>query len=95
MDRLPPSRPAWRTVAQDSDERDLRSVIVEALGAVILAVTDMVGRAGIAPEGDRIALTRDVILWGVEAYFGQLGGAVVSHDRAASAAPVDTAPAES
>lgn len=45
-----------------------------APGTVILALTDMVQRAEIAPEAASLARTRDVILWCVEAYFGRLGG---------------------
>ena len=55
-----------------------------APGVVILALTDMVERAKIAPDVARIARTRDVILWCVEAYFGQPGGVAVGRDRAAS-----------
>ena len=55
-----------------------------APGVVILALTDMVERAKIVPDVARIAWTRDVILWCVEAYFGQLGGVAVGRDREAS-----------
>jgi hypothetical protein len=55
-----------------------------APGLVILALTDMVDRARIVPDDARIARTRDVILWCVEAYFGQLGGTDVGRGRAAS-----------
>src|SRR4051812_31107625 len=48
-----------------------------APGVVILALTDMVERAKIVPEAARDARTREVILWCVEAYFGQRGGASV------------------
>jgi hypothetical protein len=48
-----------------------------APGVVILALTDMVDRAKLAPDVTRIAWTREVILWCVEAYFGQRGGAPV------------------
>jgi hypothetical protein len=48
-----------------------------APGVVILALTDMVARAKIAPDAARDARTRDVILWCVEAYFGQRGGAPI------------------
>ena len=123
MDRLPPSPVVTRSVAQDSDECDLRTVIVDALaaascdeqtlrdgvwtyvrgerevgvapGVVIVALTDMVDRARIAPEDARVATTRDVILWCVEAYFGQLGGGVTGRDREASIEHVDTARAGS
>ena len=44
-----------------------------APGVVILALTDMVERAKITPDAARDARTRDVILWCVEAYFGQRG----------------------
>jgi hypothetical protein len=46
-----------------------------APGVVILALTDMVERAKIVPDAERDARTRDVILWCVEAYFGQRGRA--------------------
>ena len=48
-----------------------------APGVVILALTDMVERAKSVPDAARATLTRDVILWCVEAYFGQRGGAPV------------------
>src|SRR5690349_24489045 len=54
-----------------------------APGVVILALTDVVERAQIVPASERIAWTRQVILWCVEAYFGQLGGVAVSQDREA------------
>jgi hypothetical protein len=55
-----------------------------APGVVILALTDMVERAKIVPDVARISWTREVILWCVEAYFGQLGGVAVGNDREAS-----------
>lgn len=60
--------------------REEREVGV-APGVVILALTDMVERAKIVPVAARIAWTRQVILWCVEAYFGQLGGAAVDRAR--------------
>ena len=48
-----------------------------APGVVILALTDMVDRAKIVPDAARDARTREVILWCVEAYFGQRGGVPV------------------
>jgi hypothetical protein len=48
---------------------------------IILSLTELVHRARITPTAVSQALTRRVILWCVEAYFGQLGGADVSlHD---------------
>lgn len=55
-----------------------------APGVVILALTDMIERAKIVPEDARLAWTREVILWGVEAYFGQLGGVAVGQRRGSS-----------
>jgi len=52
-----------------------------APGVVILALTDMVERAKIVPDVARTERTRDVILWCVEAYFGQLGGVAVGRAR--------------
>ena len=61
-----------------------------APGVVILALTDMIERAKLAPDVDRPAWTRDVILWCVEAYFGQLGGVAVGRRRNSSGdAPLD------
>lgn len=56
-----------------------------APGVVILALTDMVERAKIVPDAARDARTRQVILWCVEAYFGQRGGAPLGSDREPSA----------
>ena len=55
-----------------------------APGVVILALTDMVARAKIVTDAARDARTREVILWCVEAYFGQRGGAPVGEDRGIS-----------
>jgi hypothetical protein len=64
-----------------------------APGVVILALTDMVERAKIAPDDARDARTREVILWCVEAYFGQLGGAALGLASDPSAdAPVQDPP---
>lgn len=57
-----------------------------APGVVILALTDMVERAKVVPDAARIARSRDVILWCVEAYFGQLGGVAVGRAREAPVA---------
>lgn len=43
-------------------------------GHVIMALTDLVDAAGIAPASAREPLLRRMILWCVEAYFGHLGG---------------------
>ena len=67
-----------------------------APGVVVLALTDMVERAKIVPDAARDARTRDVILWCVEAYFGQRGGAPVGQDREASlGGPVQEASGQS
>jgi hypothetical protein len=60
-----------------------------APGLVILALTDMVERARIVPDSARIARTRDVILWCVEAYFGQLGGTDIGSGRPTSVDSAD------
>ena len=79
----------------DGDERALRNAVWTyvrgeraigvAPGVVILELTDMVERAKIAPDAARLHRTRGVILWCVEAYFGQLGGDALGSD--ASFAP--------
>jgi hypothetical protein len=59
-------------------------------GLVIMSLTEAVGRATITPEALREPLTRNVILWSVEAYFGHLGGDVfrVTADGAVEAPPL-------
>jgi hypothetical protein len=49
-------------------------------GHVIVALTELVEGAQIAPALAHQALMRQVILWCVEAYFGHLGGDVVGRD---------------
>ena len=62
-----------------------------APGHVIMALTELVDMANLQPLRVRHALTRRVILWCVEAYFGHLGGDVVGRDREALGdAPVHT-----
>jgi len=57
-------------------------------GRVIMALTDLIEATTIAPPSDRQAITRSVILWCVEAYFGHLGGDVVGRNgRALSDVP--------
>jgi len=48
-------------------------------GTVILALTEIVEASPVAPRPARDELTRLVILWCVEAYFGHLGGKGVGH----------------
>jgi hypothetical protein len=49
-------------------------------GHVIMVLVDVIEKAAITPLVKRQALTRRVILWCVEAYFGHLGGDVVGRD---------------
>jgi len=66
-----------------------------APGLVILALTEMVEASPIPAGLARLARTRDVILWCVEAYFGHLGGDALGRERAAPAeAAVHVAGAE-
>jgi hypothetical protein len=46
---------------------------------VITRLTGLIDEAAIVPASSRLPLTRDVILWCVEEYFGCLGGNVL-HD---------------
>lgn len=56
---------------------------------IITRLTRLVDSANITPLQERFALTRRVILWCVEEYFGHLGGDVLATDssRGALAAP--------
>ena len=70
--------------ASPVDERALRRgvwtyVVAERIvgtppGYVIVALTQIVDASGVVPDSRRQTLTRRVILWCVEAYFGHLGG---------------------
>jgi hypothetical protein len=81
--------------AEPVDEQTLRDAVWTyvrgerevgvAPGVVVLALTDMVERAKIVADDARALRTREVILWCVEAYFGQLGGAAVG--RSSDVAP--------
>lgn len=53
-------------------------------GEVILALTTIVHLSNIAPRSVRDALARRVILWCVDAYFGQIG------ERVGGARDIDT-----
>jgi hypothetical protein len=52
-------------------------------GHVIMALTRVIEEANLTPHDRRLAITRRVILWCVEAYFGHLGGDVVGSDERA------------
>ena len=52
-------------------------------GRVIMALNDLIDEAELSPLPVRQAVTRRVILWCVEAYFGHLGGDVVGQERLA------------
>jgi hypothetical protein len=79
--------------AQPVDEQSLRRgvwtyVVSErhagtSPGPVIAALSELVEAADIPLVTTRQQLTRRVILWSVEAYFGHLGGAGVDRDVAA------------
>jgi hypothetical protein len=52
-------------------------------GHVIMALTRVLEEANLRPHARRLAVTRRVILWCVEAYFGHLGGDVMGSDESA------------
>jgi hypothetical protein len=45
---------------------------------VITRLTSLIDDANVSPIGARLGLTRRVILWAVEEYFGHLGGDVLT-----------------
>lgn len=49
-------------------------------GHVIMALNDLIDEAALSPLSTRQAVTKRVILWCVEAYFGHLGGDVVGRE---------------
>ena len=70
------------------DEQALRCAVWNFVGAerragvppalVIVRLTGLVDSSSVFPPSARLALTRRVILWCVEEYFGNLGGDVLA-----------------
>jgi hypothetical protein len=70
------------------DEHALRCAVWSFVGTerragvppalVIVRLTGLIDNADIVPASARLALTRRVILWCVEEYFGHLGGDVLA-----------------
>jgi hypothetical protein len=75
-------RGVWTYVRAERD-------VATSPGNVIVALTELVDASAITSTSVRQFVTRQVILWCVEAYFGYLGGEVVGggHD----VPPVDSA----
>jgi hypothetical protein len=65
-------RGVWTYVGE---ERHVRT----SPGIVILRLTEMIDASPGISALERAPLTKRVILWCVEAYFGQLGGELVPH----------------
>ena len=74
------------------DDHALRCAVWSFVGAerradippalVITRLTGLIDNANITPISVRHALTRRMILWGVEEYFGHLGGGALAMDAA-------------
>lgn len=74
------------------DDHALRCAVWSFVGAerradipsalVITRLTGLIDNANITPISVRHALTRRMILWGVEEYFGHLGGDALAMDAA-------------
>jgi len=62
-------------------------------GHVIMVLNDLIDAAKVAPVSVHAALTRRVILWCVEAYFGHLGGDVAGRAGLALSGAADAAAA--
>jgi hypothetical protein len=77
------------------DERALRCAVWSFVGAerrasvppalIITRLTSLIDDANMTPAAMRLSLTRRVILWCVEEYFGHLGGDVLAIDSSGSA----------
>lgn len=75
------------------DESALRCAVWSFVGAerragvppalIITRLTGVIDNASIFPRASRLSLTRRVILWCVEEYFGCLGGDVLTMHRSA------------
>jgi len=84
------------------DEHSLRCAVWSFVGTerragvppalVIVRLTGLVDVSNIAPVSARLALTRQMILWCVEEYFGHLGGGVLAIDSSRGAADSPACP---
>jgi hypothetical protein len=73
--RPPIDESALRCAVRSFVGTERRAGVPPAL--VITRLTGLIDEAAIAPVSSRLSLTRDVILWCVEEYFGCLGGNVL------------------
>jgi len=82
LERAPVDEQALRCAVWTFVGNERRAGVPPAL--VITRLTGLIDEANIVPLSARIALTRRVILWCVEEYFGRLGGDALarnsSHD---------------
>jgi hypothetical protein len=76
LERTPIDEPALRCAVWSFVGTERRAGVPPAL--VITRLTGLVDAATIVPISARLALTRRVILWCVEEYFGRLGGDVLT-----------------
>jgi hypothetical protein len=87
------------------DESALRCAVWSFVGSerragvppalVITRLTDLIDDAEIVPTSSRVSLTRSVILWCVEEYFGCLGGNVLGAAVLDDDVPADEAMSDS
>ena len=78
------------------DEHALRCAVWSFVGVerragvppalIITRLTSLIDAVDIAPPLKRLTLTKDVILWCVEEYFGHLGGDVLANEASRGAA---------
>jgi len=76
-------RGVWTYVGAERDAGTLP-------GPVIMVLNELVDAAHIVPGASSQALTRNVILWCVEAYFGHLGGDISGGGKGRAPAPLLT-----
>lgn len=74
--RAPVNEPAVRCAVWSFVGNERRAGVPPEL--VITRLTGLIDDANISPMSARLALTRSVILWCVEEYFGHLGGDVLA-----------------
>ena len=59
---------------------------------VIVRLSGLVDSSSVGPSSARLALTRNMILWCVEEYFGHLGGDVLATDYSSTTAELPPCP---
>jgi len=90
LESAPVDEPALRCAVWTFVGNERRAGVPPAL--VITRLTALIDDANIVPVSARLALTRRVILWCVEEYFGRLGGDALARNSSDNAGEMAASP---